>query len=241
MLSEERTIVRKAAPTFASPTPESTPDTGRRGDVATREPPAYSQSIGVPSGAPATVRTTPTSYGEAHPVYDAHGAESSAPEEVSGPDSRTSPDSQAAVEPMENSSFISGKVVEASEKRLDIGAEEAVERAPSVLVETELEDTEIPSPSRQQPRPATSEEAEVPTVEAEEVEGESGVERLGEVGSTRGAGFDRVAQRSQDPVVTINIGRIEVRAVNPEKPPTDDRGPSLSLQDYMKRRDERGR
>ena len=44
---------------------------------------------------------------------------------------------------------------------------------------------------------------------------------------------------AQEPVVTINIGRIEVRAVNPEKPPTDERGPALSLEEYMKRRNKR--
>ena len=45
---------------------------------------------------------------------------------------------------------------------------------------------------------------------------------------------------AREPVVTINIGRIEVRAVNPERPPTEERGPSLSLEEYMKRRDKKG-
>lgn len=44
---------------------------------------------------------------------------------------------------------------------------------------------------------------------------------------------------NQEPTVTINIGRIEVRAVNPEPPPTDERGPALSLDEYMKRRNKR--
>jgi hypothetical protein len=42
--------------------------------------------------------------------------------------------------------------------------------------------------------------------------------------------------QAQEPVVTINIGRIEVKAVNPPDPRPDERGPTLSLEEYMKRR-----
>lgn len=239
VLAEEKTMLPETgpSPTVTGPPRGSAPD---RSEEAVRgTTPAYSENMGRTS-APEPVETTPGTPVDAgvHPIYDVSGEESPAAEGVSASDRRTSPESQAAAGPMENSGLVSGEVVEGSEKRPDTDAEEAAEPAPWIP-----EGRELPSVSRGQPRsmPATPGEVEVPTVEAEEVGGETGAEGFGEVGSPRGAGFDRVAQRSQDPVVTINIGRIEVRAVNPENPPSDNRGPSLSLADYMKRRDERGR
>jgi hypothetical protein len=41
-----------------------------------------------------------------------------------------------------------------------------------------------------------------------------------------------------EPSVTVSIGRIEVRAIMPEKPPTKEQGPTLSLEEYLKRRRE---
>jgi hypothetical protein len=46
---------------------------------------------------------------------------------------------------------------------------------------------------------------------------------------------------TEEPVVTINIGRIEVRAINPERSPAVEAGPALSLKEYMKQRSERER
>jgi hypothetical protein len=41
------------------------------------------------------------------------------------------------------------------------------------------------------------------------------------------------------PSVTIRIGRIEVRAIMPEKPPPKKETATLSLEEYLKRRRER--
>lgn len=51
-------------------------------------------------------------------------------------------------------------------------------------------------------------------------------------------------ERSQgysEPTVTINIGRIEVRAIMPQKPSNKTRMPALSLKDYLKQRSEERR
>lgn len=46
---------------------------------------------------------------------------------------------------------------------------------------------------------------------------------------------------AEEPTVTINIGRIEVRAVNPERPPSVEIGPALSLKEYMKQKSDKER
>ncbi len=67
-------------------------------------------------------------------------------------------------------------------------------------------------------------------------------------GSERPAGSRQDAIRAdanktkglaEEPTVTINIGRIEVRAVPPEKPAAEKHGPAISLEDYRKMRRER--
>jgi hypothetical protein len=81
------------------------------------------------------------------------------------------------------------------------------------------------------------------TGEAELVSARQGRKALGAI-PQRGpgpAGREGVGgAANQEPVVTINIGRIEVRAVSPEKPKDEPRGPAVSLEEYRKIRKEGG-